>query len=139
MRTLALAVAVGLALALAACGGGDDGAGSGQTIEVAEDASGGAREVAVGDDIEVELPSNPTTGYSWNALSQPDPAVLTLVDREYDPSSDMPGAGGMEKLTYRAVGPGQTTIELGYFQPWEPDAVDERFTLGVEVAPPDGG
>jgi inhibitor of cysteine peptidase len=127
MRGIALLLL--LALALAACGGGDDG----DAIEVAEADSGGAREVAVGEEIDIVLPSNPTTGYSWNPLKATDPAVLAQVDSDYEPDSDAIGSGGMETLTYRAEGPGETTIDLGYFQPWEPNNVDKTFTLTVKV------
>jgi inhibitor of cysteine peptidase len=130
-----LAVLALLVLALAACGGDSGGAdGGGDSIEVAEADSGGSREVAVGEEIDVVLPSNPTTGYSWNALGETDAAVVALVDRDYEPSSDAVGAGGMETLTYRAEGPGETTIDLGYFQPWEPSNVDETFSITVVVS-----
>jgi inhibitor of cysteine peptidase len=132
-----LAVLALLALTLAACGGGDndDSESSGEAIKLAEVDSGGAREVAVGEEIDIVLPSNPTTGYSWNPLQQPDAAVVAFVDQDYEPSSsDAVGSGGMETLTYRAVGAGETTIDLGYFQPWEPDNVDKTFTITIKAS-----
>jgi inhibitor of cysteine peptidase len=119
-----------LALVLAACGGGGDGG----DIELTDADSGGTIEAAVGDEITISLAGNPTTGYTWNTLQPRNADVVSFKDREYEADSDAVGSGGTEELIYEAVGAGEATIELGYFQPWEPGNVDKTFTVTVKVS-----
>jgi inhibitor of cysteine peptidase len=130
VRLLATLSVLALVLALAACGGD----GGGGDIELTEADSGSTIEASVGDEITVSLAANPTTGYSWNPLQPRAPDVVALTDREYEAESDAIGAGGTEELTYEAVAAGQATIELGYFQPWEPGNVGNTFTVTVRVS-----
>lgn len=129
MRFLVLLPALALVLALAACGGGGGG-----DIELTEADSGGTIEASVGDEITISLAGNPTTGYSWNTLQPRNADVVAFKDRDYEASSDAVGSGGTEELTYEAVAAGDATVELGYFQPWEPGQVDQTFTVTVRVS-----
>jgi inhibitor of cysteine peptidase len=70
---------------------------------------------APGSDFAIRLASNATTGYRWELLTAPDPAVVTLRGSRYDgPDAPLVGAGGHEVWTFHAVAPGQTTIGLRY-------------------------
>jgi predicted secreted protein len=120
-----------LVVVLAACGGGDGGGGD---IDLTEADSGGAIEATVGDEIAISLEGNPTTGYTWNVLQPQNADILAFDDREYEAESDLAGAPGTEELTFEAVAPGEATIELGYFRPWEPDQVERTFTVNVRVS-----
>lgn len=131
MRLLALLSVVVLALALAACGGGDGGGGD---IDLTEADSGSTIDASVGDEITISLAGNPTTGYTWNVLQPQNADVVAFDDREYEAESDLAGAPGTEELTFETVAPGEATIELGYFRPWEPDQVDKTFTVTVRVS-----
>ncbi|MCC7161812.1 MAG: protease inhibitor I42 family protein [Anaerolineae bacterium] len=74
-----------------------------------------------GDTMTVQLASNPSTGYSWQVISD-NAAVLEQVgEPQFDLGSKtpMPGAGGTETFTFRAVGAGTTTLTLLYSRPWE--------------------
>jgi inhibitor of cysteine peptidase len=124
-------IVLALVLATAACGG--DGGGGGD-IELTEADSGGSVEASVGDEITISLAGNPTTGYTWNVLQPRNADVVAFDDRDYEAESDAVGAGGTEELTFEAVAAGEATIELGYFQPWEPGQVDRTFTATVTVS-----
>jgi inhibitor of cysteine peptidase len=124
-RTSVLAVAAVLALVLAAgCDGGAKSFG--------EDDSGGSVTLAVGDSITIELPSNITTGYSWQVAD--DGGLEQSGDPVYDaPNTDAAGAGGTETFTFEATETGSGEIVLEYVRPWESVQPAETWTLDVEV------
>ena len=92
-------------------------------------------EVIAGKEFVISLESNPTTGYSWDFSSPPDPEVVELLDAAYrPPATPRIGAGGKQVWTFRAVGPGETGIALKYLRPWEegvPPARRAVFTVVV--------
>lgn len=129
-RLLVLSVlVVTFALGLAACGGG-----GGADVDLSEADAGKTIDAAVGDSIVISLDGNPTTGFSWNPMQPQSSDVVALKDKDFEASSDAIGAGGTEKVTYEAAGAGEATIELGYFQPWEPGKVDKTFTVTIKVS-----
>lgn len=60
-----------------------------------------------GQEYAIELPANPSTGYSWNMLvsASPRQRFLELTKSEYIPSVQLPkiGGGGTQKLTFKGV------------------------------------
>lgn len=78
-----------------------------------------------GDYYAVYMPSNPTTGYSWEILGQDLSGSLTYRDKTYETSETRPGsklrcgAGGTEKWVFKATGLGRTQILFGYKRNWE--------------------
>ena len=73
-----------------------------------------------GDRFSVELPSNVTTGYSWEFGTPVDPKYLTVVKTDYlNPDTTLEGAGGTQVWVFEAIQPGSTTILLEYKRPWE--------------------
>jgi inhibitor of cysteine peptidase len=107
-RLLAALLAIA-ALVVAGCGEDEP------TTERFEDPS--SIEVDSGTEFEVVLASNPTTGYEWKLAEDPDPAIAEYAGTEYTPDSEgenLAGGGGEQTLTFRAVGAGETTLELEY-------------------------
>lgn len=124
-RVWALVLLVGLLLA--ACG----------PKEFRDAENGGAVELKVGETMRVTLASNPTTGYSWQILTN-DPQVLELQgDPVYraDPSAQgLVGAGGTETFTFVARQAGTVKLALGYLRPWEEGVPPvQTYTLTVTV------
>ncbi len=79
-------------------------------------------EVSVGQTFVITLASNVTTGYHWELATSLNNEVVELVSSEYKaPETKLVGVGGQEIWTFRAVGRGQTTINLKYVRPWEKD------------------
>jgi len=85
----------------------------------------------VGQEFVISLKSNPTTGYSWEALS---PASwLQPLGKTY--KADEPvliGSGGVENFRFKALGKGTTSITFGYSRPYAATAVETK-TFSVEV------
>ena len=85
--------------------------------------SGKTLKLALGDTVNVELPENPTTGYSWAFFTNPEPQnIVTNVTesyRQYNVGEDMLGVGGIKIFSFQATHPGEVTITDYYYRPWE--------------------
>jgi inhibitor of cysteine peptidase len=129
-------IIIGTALASAGCG--SQATASGGPVKLTEANNGKAVTVKVGDDIQVILAGNPTTGYTWNgSLSDADKAVLqqqgepVYAQGNTDPS--IVGSGGTMTFTYKAAAAGQVTLNLGYARPWESVQPIQTFTVTITV------
>lgn len=93
-------------------------------------------EARVGDQFQIELDANASTGFSWELAEPLNADVLKKVGNEYRDAGagGAVGAPGTDVWTFEAVGPGEVEIKLKYFRPWEPAAkpVDEK-TFNVKV------
>jgi len=96
--------------------------------------SGRSLSVNVGDVLNVELPENLATGYSWQRVDSASDSVLRL--RSWEPqATGQPrlGASGVRKAQFEAVAPGSLHIRLALRRPWETGSAGETFTLNVTV------
>lgn len=109
---------------VAACAATDAGQAAGATCDqfASSRSIEQARSLAVGEELEVVLCSNPSTGFSWGDAGIADPGVLGLVDRSFaGPGAATPavvGAAGNDVLVVRGLASGTTTLSLAYGQPW---------------------
>ena len=92
-------------------------------------------QIASGEQLTISLDANPTTGFEWQLAAPLDEKVVALVKHAYQPPDNSTiGAGGTDVWTFKAVGPGSTTITLDYRRPWEKDTpAAERKTYPVVV------
>ncbi|MFA5646231.1 MAG: protease inhibitor I42 family protein [Candidatus Ratteibacteria bacterium] len=73
-----------------------------------------------GQAFSIILDSNPTTGYAWQLIAIPDPAIVRLESRDFIPSSSSRlGAAGEEVWRFRTIGPGYQRIEFHYIRAFE--------------------
>jgi inhibitor of cysteine peptidase len=82
----------------------------------------------------IQLPENPTTGFSWNVtLSE----GLTLLNETYVQDAaplGMVGVGGIHEWYIEAVTAGNQTFDGIYKQPWEETAGNETtYSLAIRV------
>ena len=106
------------------------------TREVAVGAADNGREVTLkrGQTLAVALEANPTTGYDWLLVVEPPLEILSVVGEEFAaPSGDRGGAGGVTTWRFRAVGEGETGLELGYARSWE-EGMEPLETFRIQVA-----
>jgi inhibitor of cysteine peptidase len=121
----------GLLLALAwALGGCADG----NRVLLNED-TGRTVEVQTGATLEIKLPGNPTTGYSWE-IAKVDARILALQGEiEFQSSSQALGAPGEFTFRFQALAPGSTELLLIYQRPFEVDREPENhFEITVVVS-----
>ena len=90
--------------------------------------------VSPGQTFEIVVPSNPSTGYRWNLAGEVNDNLLELVEQTYIAEQPvLAGSGGVEVLTFRALAPGETTVELGYFPPAANAEPQETVTFSIRL------
>jgi len=86
-----------------------------------------------GQTLEIALPSNPSTGYSWLVAAMP--ACLESAGEsvfESEAAAGVVGAGGTETLTFTATQAGSGPLALEYKRSWE-TGVEPADTFTAEV------
>lgn len=66
-------------------------------------------------ELEIEFPANITTGYSWSYKT--DGTALKLIKDEYEEDENpfgVAGKGGTQEYEFKAVSPGDVTLEFSY-------------------------
>jgi inhibitor of cysteine peptidase len=88
-----------------------------------------------GSTLLVDIPSNPSTGFSWTGPDIAEPAVVKLDDSKYNaPESQVVGAAGTQTWTFTAAGKGTTKVTMQYSRPWEGGEKSElTFEMTVTV------
>lgn len=130
VRILVLTLAVLVVLGMTGCGSG------GETVTVGEAEAGENVNLVVGQQMEIALASNPTTGYSWQVADDAGGIVEMVGEPEFiqDPGPTAVGRGGAERLTFRAKKAGSGTLVLEYSRPWEKDTEAEKsFEIPIVV------
>jgi len=98
----------------------------------------GSIKVQRGDDVEVKLPENPSTGYAWKRTSDLGLNVVAKVSSTYEGNDNPKGAvgvGGMRIFRYHAITKGICTLQYVLVPPGqEPSASDKGYTITIEVS-----
>jgi predicted secreted protein len=105
-------------------------------VDVNEQDDGGQVALEQGQILVVTLESNPSTGYQWEVVEEPNSIIEQVGEVEFVQSEqgDPPivGAGGWEIFRFKAVTAGQLTLKLIYRRPWETD-VEPLSTFSIEI------
>jgi inhibitor of cysteine peptidase len=89
------------------------------------------RKTRVGEPFTIRVKSNPTTGFGWQAIY--DPNSVALIDKSFEQGSVEVGGGGEEVLTFQATRPGRVTITLELRRPWEKGSRESRsYEINVD-------
>ena len=125
---------------LGACAGAVSGPAGGSSLRSAT-GEAAALSCAVGKEITVALPANPSTGFSWSLATEPDPSILKSAGADLVPASTATtgavGTGGEAVWTFSCLSPGTTSFMLVYRRVWEvgvPPAQSKRYEVRVESA-----
>jgi inhibitor of cysteine peptidase len=89
--------------------------------------NGGNYNIPLDAEIQLRLPENPTTGFSWNLSVT---TGLSIINETYIPddvSGKLVGSGGIHAWFLKAIGPGEQAISGTYRRPWEPAAPGVTF------------
>jgi inhibitor of cysteine peptidase len=79
-----------------------------------ESSDGRELELSVGQEFELHLNENPTTGFRWRVSADGAPACLLIKDEFHAPAENRPGQGGRHVWQFRAAQSGQSQIALAY-------------------------
>ena len=110
-------------------------------VTVTESENGSTVNIGTGDRLRVELPSNPSTGYSWQTMELNSWVLARTKRPEFTPDwvvgadrQRMVGSGGKLTLEYEAIGAGTSPVKIAYSRPWETNAAPAKtFQLTVVV------
>ena len=128
IHTMVIASLLLTTLFLAACSGN-------QTVSLTNADTGKTVDLKPGDELEVNLEGNITTGFAWEARDF-DSAVLELAggEPEYKSESSLVGAGGVFTFRFKAKAAGSTAVHFIYYRSFEPDVPPiETFDVSVNV------
>jgi predicted secreted protein len=99
-----------LVLFLAACGGAGRRS---ENIYIADEAdSGQTVTMGAGDQLQVILRENQSTGYVWSVVTNDDAVLRPIGEPDYEVDSDAEGAGGQVTFTFEAVGSGTSALSM---------------------------
>jgi predicted secreted protein len=90
--------------------------------------------VKAGETFDLVVPSNSSTGYRWNIIPELDENTVQFVEQNYMAEQPiLPGSGGVDVWTFRAVNAGDTTVVLGYYPPGNDTNPEEHVTFSIHV------
>ena len=103
--------------------------------QVGLESNGQTLTLKVNKQLEILLPSNPTTGYMWVEIKTADFQNLQLDSSDLITDSPVKqyGKGGHQHWLFTAVSPGQSDILFQYQQPWDDETIDQTFRLTIVV------
>lgn len=103
---------------------------TGQTLTLDDDGTQVA--LSTGEEIELVLPGNPSTGYVWVLTEAP--SILEEVgETEFLPESDLIGAPGEFHFRFVATATGTAQLLLVYERPFEEVEPVDAFEIEVTV------
>lgn len=88
--------------------------------------------VTKGSTLYVNLDSNPTTGYSWEAEIS-DESVIRYSEYEYTPNNSLDGSAGRDSFKFTAVSEGKATLSFSYARHWNHEKPSNTATYEIEV------
>lgn len=106
-------------------------------VTVTESSSAAGAQLRIGQELDVRLAANPTTGYIWRY--QPDPPLLLQpTSRRFEPNAagfpPLPGAGGVQVFAFKATASGTERLHFEYRR-GEAGAPARSMDLEVTVLP----
>jgi predicted secreted protein len=100
-------------------------------LQVDESRNGAEFDLAPGEEIEVTLSENPTTGYRWH-LQPATEGGLAPDEDAYEPFGAAPGAMGRRRWRFRAPQEGVVRLQWDHRRSWE-RAATKSFTITIRV------
>jgi inhibitor of cysteine peptidase len=104
------------------------------TEQLDESADGREIELEIGQEFEIKLGENASTGFRWQTVGGSAPECQLVADEFSAPTENQPGRGGSHTWQFRAARAGQCQIELAYNRAGrEGSTAGRTFTLRVRV------
>lgn len=93
-------------------------------------------QLSPGQEFNLRLPSNPTTGFRWTLRADAAPQLKLLGPEVYivPEEAGLVGAAGVSSWRFRAVARGEAALGLDYARPWEREVAPARqFDCRIRV------
>jgi predicted secreted protein len=86
--------------------------------------------IQCGDEIQLELPENSTTGYSWHF----DELGYEIVSERQERKSDLDGSPATHIWIFKPTSLAENVIKMSYYRTWEGKRQDsQRFKIKIVV------
>ncbi|HLV98153.1 MAG TPA: protease inhibitor I42 family protein [Ktedonobacterales bacterium] len=135
-RSVILLSAFSLFLLLGGCTGGSGPS----TLNLTAKDANKTFQLHPGDQVVIVLDANPSTGFDWD-IDQTNSAVLTLQGKTFQASSSgLPGSGGSDTFTFKALSTGTVNLRLKYWRSFAgPASITNRYAVTLQVLAAGGG
>jgi predicted secreted protein len=130
-----IVIFIGMGFLITACSTGQASTGA-KLLVVTPAINGNSAELAVGDVLEIRLPTIPSPGYAWQVEDLDSQVLIQVGDAVYTPDTSENSAGGITTVKFEAVGPGSSTALLlftGTPSQQKPALSSDSFSLAVTV------
>ncbi|MEO8512867.1 MAG: protease inhibitor I42 family protein [Ignavibacteria bacterium] len=88
----------------------------------------------VGENFNISVESNQSTGYSWSVGMVSDNSQIVVAGMDYDlPDNAKTGQGGAEVWHLKAVATGTVKLVFYYARSWEKEAPAKTLTFTVNI------
>jgi predicted secreted protein len=97
-----------------------------------------ATPVKVGDEVQITLDANPTTGYVWESVNLDTTRLEQLGMFDYQSDTEEQSLyGAPVKVTarFKAIAPGATTVTMVYRRPFETNAPVRTVQRAITISP----
>lgn len=92
--------------------------------------------IKIDEKIIIRLPSNPTTGYSWENMTNNEEMVYEYKEQEYSENPDCHGrvgCGGYDLFYLKAKKSGKVKLFFIYKRPFETN-IEDKFSLHLLIS-----
>jgi predicted secreted protein len=104
----------------------------GITLRLTQADSGSTITLHPGDMLEIVLPGNPTTGYTWEVKPGSEALLKQKGEPEFTPDSKAVGSGGRTTIRFDVIAVGKAPLVLIYHRTFE-QAVPPLRNFGIRV------
>ncbi len=90
--------------------------------------------VKAGQNFDIVLPANASTGYRWQIVGTTDASLIQSVGQNFISEQPvLPGSGGVDVWTFSALSPGETELQFGYFPPGNTTQAEETVIFSIRI------
>ena len=91
-------------------------------------------EIPINGHFQLDLESNPTTGYSWQWENKSSVSIVDTFNFQYIPAkTGLMGSGGIEQWRFKGIKSGIDSIKLVYCRSWDSTSTVQTKTIVVRV------
>ena len=91
-------------------------------------------EKSINEQFQIDLPSNPTTGYSWKWTNKRSVTIVDSIGYQYIPDNPtITGKGGKEIWKFKGKEPGIDTIKFEYCRPWDSKSIARSKIIIIKI------
>jgi inhibitor of cysteine peptidase len=91
------------------------------------------KDVYVGDQIQLSLKDNPSTGYTWKIICIDEKILVQVGEKEFIADGPKIGSKGISIYTFNALKSGCTKLQLEYSRPWQKSEKDKDFSIEFKI------